>query len=217
MHAMPWFIDYALHLDRHLPELLAQYHLWLYAIVCTVIFAETGFVVTPFLPGDSLLFALGALCAIDRGDTLRLVPLVSLLAAAAIIGNTVNFAIGRRLGERAFSGHYRLLRRDHLVRTREFFARHGGRAVVLSRFVPIVRTFAPFVAGVGRMAWLRFCVFNLLGGAGWVLLFVIGGYLFGNVPLVKDNFGIVTLLIVLVSLVPLLLALPRPRTTSDKG
>ncbi len=217
MHAMPWLIDYALHLDRHLPELLAQYHLWLYAIVATVIFAETGLVVTPFLPGDSLLFALGALCAIDRGGTLRLVPLASLLAAAAIAGNTVNFAIGRQLGEQAFSGHYRLLRRDYLERTREFFTRHGGRAVVLSRFVPIVRTFAPFVAGVGRMAWLRFCVFNLLGGAGWVLLFVIGGYLFGNVPLVKDNFGIVTLLIVLVSLVPLLLALPRPRTTAKKG
>jgi membrane-associated protein len=216
MHAMPWFIDYALHLDRHLPELLAQYHLWLYAIVAGIIFAETGVVVMAFLPGDSLLFALGALCAIDANGTLRLVPLMSLLAAAAIAGNTVNFAIGRALGERAFSGHYRFLRRDYLTRTREFFARHGGRAVVLSLFVPIVRTFSPFVAGVGGMTWLRFCVFNVLGGAGWVLLFVIGGYLFGNVPLVKDNFSIVTLLIVLVSLVPLLFALRRPRTASNK-
>jgi membrane-associated protein len=198
-----WLIDLVLHLDRHLVELLARYELWIYPILFAVIFAETGFVVTPFLPGDSLLFAVGALAAVDTGGTLR-APLVSLvLGVAAVLGNIVNYGIGRAIGPPAFSGRYRLLKVEYLRRTEDFFRRHGGFAIVLSRFMPIVRTCAPFVAGIGRMPYGRFLAYNLVGGFGWVLLFVWAGYLFGNIPLVKQNFGLVTLAIVAVSLVPL--------------
>ena len=205
-----WALDLVLHLDRHLVELLAAYHLWIYPILFAVIFAETGLVVTPFLPGDSLLFAVGALAAVDTSGTLR-APLASVtLAAAAVLGNTVNYSIGRAIGPPAFSGRYRLLKVEYLRRTEEFFLRHGGLAVFLSRFMPIIRTCAPFVAGVGRMPYMRFLTWNLLGGVSWVLLFVWGGYLFGNIPLVKQHFGLVTLAIVAASLVPLGMALLRP-------
>ena len=198
-----WFIDIVLHLDKHLVDLVTQYHAWVYAILFVVIFCETGLVVTPFLPGDSLLFAVGALSAVDTSGTLS-APLVSvLLAIAAVLGNTVNYAIGRAIGPPAFSGRYRFLKVEYLHRTEEFFKRHGGMAVALSRFMPIIRTFAPFVAGVGRMPYARFLGYNLLGGVLWVTLFVWGGYLFGNIPVVKQNFGIVTILIILVSLLPL--------------
>src|SRR5262249_46282944 len=161
-----------------------------------VIFAETGLVVTPFLPGDSLLFAVGALAAVDTSGTLQ-APLASVtLGVAAVLGNTTNYAIGRAIGPPAFSGRYRLLKVQDLRRTEEFFARHGAMAIALSRFMPVIRTCAPFVAGVGRMPYPRFLAWNLLGGFAWVLLFVWGGYLFGNLPLVRDHFGIVTLCIV---------------------
>jgi membrane-associated protein len=206
---LAWLIDLVVHLDRHLVELLAQYHLWIYPILFAVIFAETGLVVTPFLPGDSLLFAVGALAAVDTSGTLS-APWVSvLLAIAAVLGNTANYAVGRIIGPAAFSGRYRLLKVEYLHRTEDFFARYGGMAVTLSRFMPIIRTCAPFVAGVARMSLARFTAYNLLGGICWVMLFVWGGYLFGNVPLVKAHFGIVTLLIVAVSLVPLALSLRR--------
>jgi membrane-associated protein len=207
---LAWLIDLVMHLDRHLVELLAQYHLWIYPILFAVIFSETGLVVTPFLPGDSLLFAVGALSAIDTSGTLT-APMASLtLGIAAVLGNTVNYAIGRAIGPPAFSGRYRLLKVEYLRRTEEFFRRHGGMAITLSRFVPIVRTCAPFVAGIGRMPLGRFFAYNLAGGFAWVLLFVWGGYLFGNIPLVKEHFGVVTLIIVAASLVPLLLTLRRP-------
>ena len=205
-----WLIDFVLHLDHHLVELLAQYHLWIYPILFAVIFAETGLVVTPFLPGDSLLFAVGALAAVDTTGTLR-APWVSvLLAIAALLGNTVNYGVGRLIGPAAFSGRYRLLKVEYLRRTEEFFVRYGGFAVLVSRFMPIIRTCAPFVAGIGRMPFARFMAFNLLGGVSWVMLFVWGGYLFGNIPLVKGHFGIVTILIIAVSLLPLLATLRRP-------
>lgn len=208
-----WLIDLVLHLDRHLVELLARYDLWIYPILFAVIFAETGFVVTPFLPGDSLLFAVGALSAVDSSGTLR-APVASLaLGAAAVLGNMVNYSIGRAIGPPAFSGRYRFLKVEYLRRTEEFFRRHGGLAIVLSRFMPIVRTCAPFVAGIGRMPYGRFLVYNLVGGFGWVLLFVWGGYLFGNIPLVKQHFGLVTIAIIVASLVPLastLLRRPAP-------
>jgi membrane-associated protein len=204
-----WLVDLILHLDRHLVELLARYDLWIYPILFAVIFAETGLVVTPFLPGDSLLFAVGALAAVDTSGTLS-APLASaLLGIAAVLGNTVNYSIGRAIGPPAFSGRYRLLKVEYLERTEEFFRRHGSLAIALSRFVPVVRTCAPFVAGIGRMSYGRFFVFNLAGGFAWVLLFVWGGYLFGNLPQVKANFGLVTLTIIAVSLVPLLLTLRR--------
>src|ERR1017187_4134271 len=180
-------VNFALHLDQHLVLMLQLYGAWIYAILFAVIFAETGFVVTPFLPGDSLLFAVGALAAVDTSGTLSATFASLLLTTAAILGNTVNYSIGRAIGPAAFSGRYRLLKQDYLHRTEEFFARYGAWAVFLSRFMPIIRTFAPFVAGVGRMPAARFLVYNLVGGLSWVLLFIWGGYLFGNIPLVKDN------------------------------
>ncbi|MFM7625318.1 MAG: DedA family protein [Gammaproteobacteria bacterium] len=204
-------LDLFLHLDAHLVELLQQYGVWIYAILFLIVFSETGLVVTPWLPGDSLLFAVGALVAIDSSGTLQLPVVIGLLIVAAFLGNTCNYAIGRHIGPPAFSGRYRLLRVDHLQRTESFFAKHGGKTIVLSRFLPILRTFAPFVAGVGRMDYGRFQLFNVLGAVSWVLTFVIGGYLFGNIPIVRDNFGIVTLVIIVASLLPLAVVALRGR------
>ncbi|MGO9802976.1 MAG: VTT domain-containing protein [Steroidobacteraceae bacterium] len=205
-------LDLILHLDRHLVELLVQYQLWIYPILFAVIFAETGLVVTPFLPGDSLLFAVGALAAVDSSGTLT-APLASAtLSVAAVLGNTVNYSIGRAIGPPAFSGRYRFLKVEYLSRTEEFFRRHGGLAILLSRFIPIIRTCAPFVAGIGRMPYGRFLAYNLAGGCAWVMLFVWGGYLFGNIPVVKQNFGLVTLAIIAASLLPLALTLRRRAT-----
>src|SRR5580704_2278731 len=206
---LAWLMDWVLHLDRHLVEVLADYHSWIYPLLFTVIFAETGFVVTPFLPGASLLFAVGALAAVDSSGTLTAPVASVVLAAAAVLGNLVNYSIGRAIGPPAFSGRYRLLRVEYLRRTEEFFRRHGGMAIFLSRFMPIIRTCAPFVAGVGHMPYARFLTWNFFGGCAWVLLFIWGGYLFGNIPLVKQHFGLVTLAIVAVSLVPLASALLR--------
>lgn len=197
------FLDFFLHLDAHLVELLQQYGVWIYAILFLIVFSETGLVVTPWLPGDSLLFAVGALAAIDTSGTLQLPVVIGLLIVAAILGNTCNYAIGKHIGPPAFSGRYRLLRVEHLERTESFFSKHGGKTIVLSRFLPILRTFAPFVAGVGRMDYGRFQLFNVLGAVSWVLTFTIGGYLFGNIPIIRDNFGIVTLVIIVGSLLPL--------------
>jgi membrane-associated protein len=206
---LAWLIDIVLHLDSHLVELISRVDLWIYPILFAVIFSETGLVVTPFLPGDSLLFAVGALAAVDTSGTLS-APIASVtLGIAAVLGNTTNYGIGRLIGPPAFSGRYRLLKVEYLKRTEEFFRRHGAMAIVVSRFVPIVRTCAPFVAGVGRMPYGRFLAYNLIGGFAWVLCFIWAGYLFGNIPLVKRNFGVVTLCIVAVSLVPLALALRR--------
>ncbi|NBU24497.1 MAG: DedA family protein [Gammaproteobacteria bacterium] len=196
------FLDFFLHLDVHLVELLQQYGTWIYAILFLIVFAETGLVVTPWLPGDSLLFAVGALVAIDTSGTLQLPVVIGLLIVAAILGNSCNYAIGKFIGPPAFSGRYRLLKLEYLQRTESFFAKHGGKTIVLSRFLPILRTFAPFVAGVGRMHYGRFQTFNVLGAVSWVLTFTIGGYLFGNIPIIRDNFGIVTLVIIFASLLP---------------
>ncbi len=198
-----WLIDFVLHLDAHLAALLADVGAWTYLVLFGVIFIETGLVVAPFLPGDSLLFGVGAIAAIDTRGTLS-APLAALvLILAAVLGNTVNYAVGRLIGPPAFSGRYRLLKREHLRRTEEFFDRHGGKAIALSRFLPIIRTCVPFVAGVGRMPYGRFQGYNVIGALGWVLLFLGGGYFFGNIPLVKHNFGVVTILIIVVSLLPL--------------
>lgn len=218
---LSWLIDLVLHLDRHLVELLARFGLWVYPILFAVIFSETGLVVTPFLPGDSLLFGIGALAAVDTSGTLSAPVLFVVLAVAAVLGNSVNYSVGRLIGPPAFSGRYRLLKVQYLRRTEEFFLRQGGRAVALSRFLPILRTCMPFVAGVGRMPYARFQAYNLLGGLGWVLLFLGGGYLFGNVPVVKRNFGLVTILIIVVSLIPLVLGLvgrrrPAPDTAESR-
>jgi membrane-associated protein len=203
MTTLQWLADMALHLDRHLVELLARYDLWIYALLFLIIFAETGLVVTPFLPGDSLLFGCGALAAVDSSNTLRLSWLFLLLAGAAIAGNSLNYRIGRYVGRRAFDGQHRLFKLEHLRRTEGFFLRHGGFAIALSRFVPVVRTFTPFVAGISRMPVGRFQLFNIVGAVAWVGLLLCGGFLFGNLPVVKNNFGLVTLLIVALSLLPL--------------
>ncbi|MDE2347421.1 MAG: DedA family protein [Gammaproteobacteria bacterium] len=198
-----WLIDFVLHLDAHLAALLAEVGAWTYVVLFGVIFVETGLVIAPFLPGDSLLFGVGAVAAIDSRGTLN-APLAALvLILAAVLGNTVNYAIGRLIGPPAFSGRYRLLKVEYLRRTEEFFARHGGKAIALSRFLPIIRTCIPFVAGVGRMPYGRFQGYNIVGALGWVLLFLGGGYFFGNIPLVRHNFGVVTILIIVVSLMPL--------------
>jgi membrane-associated protein len=208
---LAWLIDLVLHLDRHLVELLTRFDVWLYPLLFAVIFCETGLVVTPFLPGDSLLFACGALAAVDTSGTLRAPLLTVVLGAAAVLGNMSNYAIGRWIGPPAFSGRYRLLKVEYLRRTEEFFLKYGGFAILVSRFLPIVRTCAPFVAGVGRMPYARFLTYNFCGGVLWVSLFIWGGYLFGNVPFVKQNFGVVTLCIVAVSLLPLAVGLWRRR------
>ena len=203
MELIHWFIDIVLHLDSHLVELLRDYGFWVYAILFIIIFAETGFVITPFLPGDSLLFAAGALAAVDSSGTLS-APLVSLtLIVAAVTGNTTNYHIGRWIGPPAFSGKYRFLKVQYLRRTEEFFARHGSMTLVLARFVPIVRTCVPFVAGIARMPYVRFQAFNIAGALIWVLLLVWAGFFFGNLPIIKNNFGIVTIGIIVVSVLPM--------------
>jgi membrane-associated protein len=209
--ALHFLIDTFLHLDRHLGAVIALYHAWIYGIVFVLIFAETGLVVTPFLPGDSLLFAIGALAAVDTTGTLRAPLMWVLVCAAAILGNTSNYAIGRAIGPGAFYGRIRLLKPEHLRRTEAFFARHGAMTILLSRFLPLLRTFAPFVAGVGRMRYVSFQGYNIVGGIAWSTLFIWGGYLFGNIPLVKSNFGLVTLGIIGVSLVPLVWTLVSDR------
>jgi membrane-associated protein len=204
-------VDLVLHLDRHLSALLGAYGLWLYPIVFAIIFAETGCILTAFLPGDSLLFALGALTAIDRSGTLRLGSVLLLLVLAAVAGNSLNYAIGRRIGRAAFSGDYAFIRVEYLRRTERYFERYGALTVLLSLFIPIIRTFSPFVAGIGRMPLARFQLVNVAGASTWVVLFVLGGFAFGNLPWIRDHFGLITLLIIVVSVVPALLVVVRGR------
>jgi membrane-associated protein len=201
-------VDVFLHLDRHLGEIIQTYGTWTYAILFCVVFLETGLVATPFLPGDSLLFAAGAFAAIGSLD---LPVLLVLLAVAAIAGDSLNYWIGRRVGPRVFTDRVRWLKREHLLRTQEFYERHGGKTIVLARFVPIVRTFAPFVAGIGTMPYRRFFAYNVIGGLLWVGLLVPAGYFFGNLPVVRENFSIVVLAIIGVSLLPLVIEYVRQR------
>jgi membrane-associated protein len=207
-------IQFILHFDAHLAALLAQYGVWVYAMLFGIVFAETGFVVTPFLPGDSLLFATGAMAALEGGGTLSAPAASVLLAAAAILGNTLNYAVGRRIGPPAFSGRVRWLKVEYLRRTEAYFERYGAATVLIARFVPIVRTVAPFVAGIGRMPIARFQLFNIVGGVSWAFLFVWGGYFFGNIPWIRRNFGLFTIAIILLSLLPLLGLVARQRRSA---
>lgn len=201
-------IDLFLHLDAYLAQIVNQYGLLTYLILFVVIFCETGLVVTPVLPGDSLLFAAGALAA---GTDLDPWILFVSLAVAAVLGDAANYSIGRRIGHRAFSGEVRWLKQEYLDRTRDFYLRHGGKTIFLARFVPIVRTFAPFVAGVGEMPYRHFATYNVVGGIVWVGLFVFGGYLFGEIPFVKRNFELVVVGIVLVSVLPAVVEVARSK------
>ncbi len=202
-------LDVVLHLDRHLAVLIQDYGPWTYAILFLIVFCETGLVVTPFLPGDSLLFAVGTFCAIGALD-LGLSML--LLAAAAILGDAVNYAIGYRLGPRVFRHEgSRFLRREYLDRTHQFYERYGPSTIVIARFVPIVRTFAPFVAGIGRMSYARFAAYNVGGALLWIVSLVLGGYAFGNIPVVRRNFSLVIFAIIIISLLPGVIEFLRQR------
>jgi len=197
-------LDYFLHLDTHLAELTRQYGAWTYGILFAIIFCETGLVVTPFLPGDSLLFAAGALAAVP-GSGLNVMLMYVLLLIAAVVGDTVNYWIGHKVGLRVFRPDAKLLKTAYLEKTEHFFARYGGKTIVLARFMPIVRTYAPFVAGASRMNYPKFLLYNVLGGFLWVTIFVWGGFLFGNIPFVKKNFEYVVIVIILLSILPAVL------------
>lgn len=200
--------DMFLHVDQHLGEFATSYGVWIYALLFLIIFLETGVVVTPFLPGDSLLFAVGALAA---AGVIDVVGILSLLTAAAIIGDNTNYFIGRAVGPRVFTEHSKWLKREHLLRTQRFYEVHGGKTVIMARFVPIVRTFAPFVAGVGRMHYPRFLTFDIAGGILWVWGFGLLGYFTGAIPFVKENFGLVTIGVILISVLPLAFEIVRAR------
>lgn len=205
------FIDLVLHLDKHLAVLVQQYGPWIYAILFFIVFAETGFVVVPFLPGDSLLFVAGALAAI--GD-MALLPLMLSLSLAAVLGNSLNYVIGRWFGHRILAWNSRLLNRAALEKTHAFFEVHGGKTLVISRFLPLLRTFAPFVAGMGEMGYGRFTFFNVVGGVSWVVSLSLAGYWFGNLPLIKNNLSLVIVLIIAVSLLPAVIGYCKARKTS---
>ena len=192
--------DLFLNIDQNLAMVVANFGVWSYALLFLIIFMETGLVVTPFLPGDSLIFAAGALAA---GGLFSVLWLFILLTAAAIIGDTVNYWIGHYVGPKVFEGNHRLLKKEYLHKAQAFYAKHGGAAIVLARFVPIVRTFAPFVAGVGKMNYSQFIYYNIMGGAFWVALFLFSGYFFGNLPWVKHNFEYLIIAIILISVVPM--------------
>jgi membrane-associated protein len=208
---MTQIVDVFLHLDRHLNVWAEQLGPWLYVVLFAIIFCETGLVVTPFLPGDSLLFAVGALAA-TPGSPIDVVFVMILLCAAGILGDAVNYAIGKRVGPVVFSREKsRLLNREHLLRAHRFYERHGGKTIIIARFVPIIRTFAPFVAGIGEMGYARFAAFNVVGAIGWVTSFTVAGYWFGNQAFVKRNFQYVILAIIVISVMPAVIEFVRAR------
>ena len=202
MDFIHFLVDFILHIDVHLAELVAQYGIWIYAILFLILFCETGLVVTPFLPGDSLLFVAGALAALP-GNDLNVHLMVTLLVIAAILGDAVNYTIGRLFGEKLFSNpNSKIFRRSYLDKTHAFYDRHGGKTIILARFVPIVRTFAPFVAGMGHMSYRHFALYNVTGALLWVLLFSYAGYLFGDLPIVQENLKLLIVGIIIVSILP---------------
>jgi membrane-associated protein len=210
-----WFVDVFLHLDRHLGEWSQAMGSWLYVLLFAVVFCETGLVVTPFLPGDSLLFAAGALCALPDSP-LAVAPLLALLIVAGVVGDAVNYSVGRRIGPKVFTAEgARLLNKKHLVRAQEFYDKHGGKTIILARFIPILRTFAPFVAGVGQMRYRRFVIFNFTGAVAWVTTFTVAGYQFGNIPAVKRNFQYVILAIIVLSVLPVVWEFIRVRRAAS--
>ena len=206
-------IDFIIHIDKHLSTIIHDYQGWTYLILFAIIFAETGFVVTPFLPGDSLLFAAGALIA--GGDTgLSVAVLALILIVAAFTGNTVNYLLGGYLGPKVFKENNKILKLEYYLKTQAFFEKHGALAVIFSRFMPIIRTIAPFVAGVSGMPFLKYSLYNILGGAAWILVFLFAGYFLGNVPFFKDHFALVGVVIILVSIIPPIYAGVKSRVTA---
>ncbi|MEW6716945.1 MAG: DedA family protein [Chloroflexota bacterium] len=199
MELLSYLIDLFLHLDKHLSIVIQEFGVWTYLLLFLIIFMETGLVVTPILPGDSLLFAGGTFAGLGW---LNIALLFFLLSGAAILGDTVNYWLGHYIGPRAFSGNIRFLKQEYLERTHVFYEKHGGKTIILARFIPIIRTFAPFVAGIGAMTYSKFIVYNVIGGVVWVAVFSLGGYYFGNIPFVQRNFTFVIMGIILVSLLP---------------
>jgi len=208
-------IDFVLHIDHHLVEIVNDYRTWTYLILFLIIFAETGLVVTPFLPGDSLLFAAGAIIAKPE-TTLNIMAMCGLLIIAAILGDMLNYHVGRFIGVKAFSGRYKLLKIEYLNATQKFYDKHGGKTIIYARFIPIIRTFAPFVAGIGTMSYGRFATFNVVGGMAWVTSFLFLGYFFGGLPVIKDNFTFVIFGIIFISILPPIIEVIRHRGSEGK-
>lgn len=207
-----WIFDWFLHIDQHIEELIQQFGTFTYLILFLIVFCETGLVVTPFLPGDSLLFAAGAMAALPNQDVLNAELVCLVLSLAAILGDTVNYWIGSYVGPKVFTKETsRWLNRKHLERTHQFYEKHGGKTIIIARFIPIIRTFAPFVAGIGKMTYSRFISFNMIGGVLWPLVFVYAGYFFGNIPTVKRNFSLVILMIIIISVMPAVVEFFRNR------
>lgn len=216
MDFIHFIIDFILHIDVHLAELVAQYGAWVYGILFLILFCETGLVVTPFLPGDSLLFVAGALAALP-GNDLNVHLMVSLMTVAAIVGDALNYTIGRLFGERLFRNpNSKIFRRSYLDQTHKFYEKHGGKTIILARFVPIVRTFAPFVAGMGHMSYRHFAAYNVIGALVWVLLFTYAGYLFGNVPIVQNNLKLLIVAIIVLSILPGVVEIWRHKRAAAK-
>jgi membrane-associated protein len=201
-------LDYFLHLDRELGALITQYDVWIYAILFLIIFVETGLVIMPFLPGDSLLFAAGSFCALG---SMNIFYVLILLFIAAFLGDTVNYLIGNFIGPKVFQRDYMLIKKSHILKTQEFFDKHGPKTIIIARFVPIVRTFAPFIAGIGKMNYGKFISYNLIGGAVWVVSLTMAGYFLGEIPFVKKNFEFVVLGIIIVSIMPPVIEFLRAR------
>lgn len=200
MDIIIYLIDFFLHLDKYLPDIIKSFGIWIYVLVFLVIFCETGLVVTPVLPGDSLLFALGSFAALGA---LNIELLLLLLCIAAVAGDTVNYSIGHFIGPKVF--HYeggRFFKKEYLIKTHQFYEKHGGKTIIIARFMPIIRTFAPFVAGIGAMTYPKFILYNIVGGVAWVFTFLLGGFYFGNIPSVKKNFTMVIIAIIIISVLP---------------
>ncbi len=209
MEIIQSFIDIVLHLDKHLAEIIQAYGLWTYMILFVIIFCETGLVILPLLPGDSLLFAAGSMAATGA---LHLHTLFILLTIAAILGDTLNYWIGWYIGPKVFhEDKARFFKKEHLLRTQKFYEKHGGKTIILARFIPIIRTFAPFVAGIGKMNYGKFLLYNVTGGIAWIMLFIYGGYFFGNLHFVKQNFSLVILAIIIISVIPAVIEFFRAR------
>ncbi|POZ63696.1 DedA family protein [Chromobacterium alticapitis] len=211
MEVLTFLIDFILHIDTHLAQLVANYGPWIYAILFLIIFCETGLVVTPFLPGDSLLFVAGALAAMGQMDVHTL---TGTLIVAGVLGNTANYTIGRYLGKALLQRYPRLIKQDYLDKTHAFFERHGGKTIIFTRFAPILRTFAPFVAGIGAMGYRQFTVYNVVGAVLWVAGFVYAGYFFGNLPFVRKNLELLVLGIIIVSFLPAIIEYLRHKRTA---
>jgi membrane-associated protein len=214
VEAIQAIIDFILHIDQHLVSIVSNYQTWTYLILFLIIFAETGFVVTPFLPGDSLLFAAGAIIAKPESE-LNVFLMCFLLIIAAISGDLVNYHIGKYIGPKAFSGKYKLLKKEYLEKTQAFYHKYGGKTIIYARFVPIVRTFAPFVAGVGTMSYGRFASYNVIGGIVWIVSFLFLGYFFGGIPIIKSNFTYVIFAIIFLSVLPAVIEVIRGKKKSN--